>query len=179
MKIYKKGKLLFYNGDTNVVNLYKYDEERFIVKVDDKWEYVKYDIGREIWMFELLRVIETWRVIKGYEGLYEISSFGRLKGIKHNIIRKLRMTPDGYSKTKLSKNGKQKTYTIHRLVADAFIPNIENKPQVNHINGKRGDNYIKNLEWVTALENMQHIKKLKGSCYSSYIPSRGCYMPSI
>lgn len=69
-------------------------------------------------------------------------------------------SPDGYIRVSLTKNKKRYFFTIHRLVAEAFIPNPENKPQVNHINGNKSDNRVENLEWNTTTENMQHASKM-------------------
>jgi len=109
--------------------------------------------------------IEEWRDIPGYEGLYKISSIGRLKSVDRvssigkqvkGIIRKLAYNKKGYLMTSLCKNGVSTTKTIHRMVAKAFIPNPNNLPQINHKNGIKTDNGVDNLEWCTNLENMQH-----------------------
>lgn len=107
-------------------------------------------------------IIEEFLPIKGYEGLYEISSFGRVKNVNRNSFLKPKLTECGYYKVNLSKpclSGKGhilKTYAIHRLVASAFIPNPDNKKQVNHKNENKTDNHVWNLEWVTAKENVNH-----------------------
>lgn len=109
---------------------------------------------------------EEWRDIKGYEWLYEISSLGQIISLydaKHNKFRnkvcKPQNTSNGYLRIGLHKDGKMKNALIHRLVAVAFIPNPENKREVNHKNGIKTDNRVENLEWVTAKENMTHAYK--------------------
>jgi hypothetical protein len=114
---------------------------------------------------------EIWTSVKGYEGIYEISSYGRLRSLDRIVrhysggdkkikgkLYKGGLTR-GYIAYGLSKNGKMETGYAARLVAINFIPNPENKKEVNHINGIKTDNRIENLEWVTGKENMQHAYK--------------------
>ena len=98
---------------------------------------------------------EIWKDVVGYEGLYEVSNLGRIKRSKNNTIRKQFNNFSNYRKISL-RNSKQKMYFVHRLVAQAFIPNPENKPFINHIDSCRSNNIISNLEWCTQKENMQH-----------------------
>jgi len=105
---------------------------------------------------------EIWKDIKGYEGLYQISNFGRVKSFKGHKPRILKVCIDskGYNKYMLSLGGNLKTHPVHRLVSEHFIPNPSNKSQVNHKDGDRLNNKVDNLEWVTPPENMQHAHRL-------------------
>ena len=102
--------------------------------------------------------IEIWKDIEGYEGLYQISSFGRVKSFvyKEKILKPTTGRTDGYVRISLHKDRRIRTYTIHRLVACAFIPPIADKPYINHIDGNKQNNYVGNLEWCTASENQFH-----------------------
>ena len=104
-------------------------------------------------------MIEIWKDIHGFEGLYQVSNLGRIKsefreGTKGGIIKQFVINK--YLKVNLHKDGKEHFIYTHRLVALAFVPNPENKPQVNHINGNKYDNRAINLEWSTNAENLQH-----------------------
>lgn len=111
---------------------------------------------------------EIWKPIKDYEGLYEVSNFGRIRSLPRqgthskniHIISQNNKNSKGYWHCGLTKKGKQKTLSVHRLVAEAFIPNNDNLPQVNHIDGNKLNNNVNNLEWCTNIYNMQHSIKL-------------------
>jgi hypothetical protein len=109
--------------------------------------------------------MEIWKQIKNYEGIYEISNLGRVKSLVRNTTGtntskvnylKPHYTKNGYLRYVLSKNGKTKKKTMHRLIAEYFIENPLNKKCVNHKNGIRDDNTIENLEWSTHSENSIH-----------------------
>ena len=116
---------------------------------------------------------EVWRPVKGFEGLYEVSNLGRVrstaingKGIgkgkwRKGIILKPIPIKYGYLTVHLSKNGKRQKKKIHRLVAEAFIPNPNNLPQVNHKNEIKTDNRAENLEWCSARENTNYGSRTK------------------
>ena len=98
---------------------------------------------------------EIWKDIKGFEGHYQVSNFGRVKSIKFGKERILRpgKNKKGYLRVGISKNGESKTYSVHRLVAQAFIPNLNNLPQINHKNEDKTDNRVENLEFCDAKYN--------------------------
>jgi hypothetical protein len=110
---------------------------------------------------------EIWKDIPDYEGYYQVSNLGRVKSlpkkwgrgngyVKPEFFKKICKYFDGYEYTQLSIGTHRKKHKIHRLVAIAFIPNPEKKPQVNHINGVKHDNRVVNLEWATQSENIKH-----------------------
>lgn len=106
---------------------------------------------------------EIWKPLVGYETEYLISSYGRLKSIKHgkSIMLKPHInTRNGYVYYLVSKNGKSKNSRAHRLVALTFIPTSNTKLQVNHKDGNKTNNRVDNLEWCTQSENMIHAYKM-------------------
>ena len=116
----------------------------------------------------MLEKIEKWEPIKGYEGAYEVSSYGRVKSLdrlthwgkgknREHIGRILLPNyHNGYAFVRLCKGGETHSYKVHRLVAIAFIENKHGKQQVNHLDLNRANNHVDNLEWVTAKENKNH-----------------------
>ena len=115
---------------------------------------------------------EIWKDIEGHEGIYQVSNLGRVKSLSREIpvanhgawrtrtipekILKLHLNENGYVIIILTKDKVRATKKMHRVVAEAFIPNPENKRCVNHIDGNKENNCVDNLEWVTHKENMEH-----------------------
>lgn len=111
---------------------------------------------------------EIWKDIEGYEGIYQISNTGKVKSLpkewwtgRHYIktptkILKPSLDRKGYLKITLCKNTHHVTYRLHRLLATAFIPKVENKNFINHVDGNKINNNLSNLEWVTSKENNKH-----------------------
>lgn len=96
--------------------------------------------------------------IKGYEGIYAVTSCGKVWSHKRHRFMKLTGEGGNYKCVNLSKNGRYKTFLVHRLVAEAYIPNPDNLPQVNHKNEKKDKNNVQNLEWCTAEYNLAFSK---------------------
>lgn len=136
----------------------------------------------------MTNIQEIWKDIQGYEGLYQISNLGRVKGLerysygqrekdtvplityqKEKVLKfsTNKKIPNSYLYVTLSKDAKKTRMFLHRLLGKTFIPNPENKPHVNHINGIKNDNRLENLEWVTCMENMHHFVKNSGKNKSS------------
>lgn len=138
---------------------------------------------------------EIWKPIKGYEGYYEISNYGNVKGVDRYIknkwgtltlwkgrLLKLKIDDDGYNRVGLYKNGKYSNYGVHRLVAEAFIPNQNNLPQINHKNENKTDNFVyvnsygtvniekSNLEWCTNEYNLKYGHRLEKAQEKRKIP---------
>ena len=114
---------------------------------------------------------EVWKDIEGYEGFYKVSNLGRIKSVARQVkyqnslknvkekIKKTFVGKQGYERVELSKNGVNKKYNVHRLVAETFIDKDNDSLEVNHINGIKKDNRTENLEWVTRSENELHAYK--------------------
>jgi hypothetical protein len=99
---------------------------------------------------------EIWVPIFGYEGRYEISNKGKIRNNKLKILQ-TRLSKCGYERVSLRRRGQKSIqYLVHRLVAEAFIPNPYNKTEVNHLSGVRDQNNVENLSWVTREENQQY-----------------------
>lgn len=96
--------------------------------------------------------------IPGYEGLYAVTTDGRVWSYSKKDYLKTQLSYNGYVWLKLSLNGKSKTKRVHRLVAATYIPNPQAKPCVNHLDGNKKNNDLSNLEWVTNQENTDHAK---------------------
>lgn len=126
---------------------------------------------------------EIWKDIKSYEGLYQVSNIGRIKSLKRHIktynggeyvrkekIKSIRkINTGGYSDVLLAKNGKNKTFVIHRLVAEAFIPNPQNLPYINHKDEDKTNNCVENLEWCDPKYNANYGNAIKKRVKKMYV----------
>lgn len=115
--------------------------------------------------------MEEWRDVAGYEGCYEVSNLGRVRSVArwvdtynggrmfvHGIIKSQHATPKGYMKVSLQHGSKKETRLVHRLVAQAFIPNPDNLPEINHIDCNKSNNSVSNIEWCSGESNRSHAK---------------------
>lgn len=101
--------------------------------------------------------MEEWRDIPGYESFYQVPNLGNVRSIRFNKVRNMKSWDShGYRAVELCINNNKYIVEVHRLVALAFIPNPENKPEVNHKDRNRSNNNVENLEWVTQSENVAH-----------------------
>ena len=119
-----------------------------------------------MYKFQTKNMKEVWKPIPGYEGIYKISSIGRVKSLPRSASSKVSVKAErilssvddgkGYRAIKLCKNGKIKRFFIHRLVAMAFIPNPESLPYINHKDENPSNNFVDNLEWCTQKYNANY-----------------------
>ena len=108
----------------------------------------------------MLNSIEIWKDIEDFEGYYEVSSLGRIRNSRTGLLRRFSLQGNHkYYIVNLWKNNVSYSRLVHRIVAKAFIPNPNNKPQVNHLDKNGLNNDISNLEWVTCSENHLHAFK--------------------
>ena len=113
-------------------------------------------------------IVEIWKDIPEYEGLYQVSNLGNIKSlsrrnkkrVNQERLMKLKLNSSGYYQVWLYKNNKDRGFFVHRLVALVFIPNKNNLPEVNHIDAIKINNVVSNLEWCTHLQNMKHANNL-------------------
>lgn len=144
-----------------------------------KYHWRNTDLNNLEEIFEGVLYKEEWKDIAGYEGLYQVSTFGRVKSFvvtKKGRIRK-GVPALGYPQVQLKGNGDGsfETGKIHRLVAIAFIPNPENLPEVNHLKGDRGDCRAWRLEWSTASDNVKHAYRELGKKSTLDKKGQDCY----
>lgn len=130
------------------------------------------------------KIQEEWKDIEGYEGLYQISDWGRIKSLERNYfngkgwlkIEEHIMKPftdkDGYQLVRLKKDGCGRTLRIHRLVAQTYLPNGDKKPYVDHIDGNTSNNCVWNIRWCTQKENLNYPLAKQHNSNSSKIKAK-------
>ena len=126
--------------------------------------------------------LEIWRDLPDYEGIYQVSNLGNVKSLdridasghsRKGFIMKQKINNKGYFSIALCKNGKYKFYQVHRLVAQTFLPNPNNLPQVNHKNEDKTDNRVENLEWCTIEYNCNYGTRNERAGLSNSIAQSG------
>lgn len=135
--------------------------------------------------------MENWKPIYNYEGLYEISDHGRVKSLERDILKSngvvqhrnekilaLKNSKDGYLVVSLSKNGRQKTFKVHRLVYETFMERINNFDEVDHIDFNRKNNVLENLQRISHLDNVRRSVEA-GRNYTSKTDVSGCNNPNF
>ncbi len=124
---------------------------------------------------------EVWKDIAGYEGIYKVSNLGNIKSFRKNkeTVLKPYTTSQGYKQARLFKDGKSKGFFVHRLVAQAFLPNPESLPCINHKNEVKDDNRLENLEWCSYKYNSNYgtSKQRISSANRKENHMIGCYDP--
>lgn len=103
-----------------------------------------------------------WKDVVGYEGLYEVSNDGIVRKAETKKTLKVYAANNGYERVSLNRNAHNRIALVHRVVAEAFIPNEKSKPCVNHIDGNKKNNTVENLEWCTHSENELHSHRVLG-----------------
>ena len=146
-KIDERGRLIEYRGNI----LPDYRESDFTLNDYDDIE--PDEIDEDV---DSIKEVYKPLNIKGFEGRYEISNTGQIKSVRTGRILKQRLNRNGYCQVDLCKDGAQKTFRVHRLVAYAFIPNPNNLPEVNHKDECKTNNRIDNLEWCTRKYNANY-----------------------
>lgn len=107
----------------------------------------------------LFFIMIIWKPILGFEDYYHVSNQGDIKSLRRNKNLAIKLTSSNYGRVSLVVNGKETPFRVHRLVAQAFIPNPENKKEVHHKNGIRLDNRVENLQWCSREENIRFINR--------------------
>lgn len=112
-------------------------------------------------LLRMKTIKEIWKPVEGYEGIYEVSNFGRVKSLNYHregIVKILKPQKDGsgYLQVQLWRNGKMKAFKVHRLVAEAFLPNPLGLPEINHKDEDKTNNIVSNLEWASRWDNMHY-----------------------
>lgn len=120
-------------------------------------------------------VEEVWKPMTEFPELYKVSNLGRVASYR-KVLAQSKIN-SGYLRVTLKINGEAINRLVHRVVAEAFLPNLENKREVNHIDGNRLNNNLTNLEWVTSSENKKHGRDVLGNPYN--IPTKGKKLSKI
>lgn len=113
---------------------------------------------------------EIWKPVKGYESLYQVSDNGRVRSSHTGKYISQRVGYDGYVRVSLSNNGKQKSLFLHRLIGQAFVPNPNNYPEINHKDENKQNNSLSNLEWCTHKYNSNYGTRVNRMAITNYEP---------